>query len=45
MLDDVDLRRNLVDGARRLAGEHDIKKTAVMLKELYESLVAGGISR
>jgi len=45
MLDDVNLRRNLVDGARRLAGEHDIKKTAVMLKELYEFLVAGGISQ
>ena len=45
MLDDERLRRNLVDGARLLAKEHDIKKTAVMLKELYESLVSGGAAR
>jgi len=45
MLDDERLRRNLVDGARLLAKEHDIKKTAIMLKELYESLVSGGAAR
>ncbi len=41
MLDDSSLRSRLVEGARLLAGEHDIKKTAVMLKELYESLTSG----
>lgn len=41
MLDDRSLRSNMVDGARMLAAEHDIKKTALMLKELYEALAAG----
>jgi 1,2-diacylglycerol-3-alpha-glucose alpha-1,2-glucosyltransferase len=42
MLDDDALRGRLADGARLLAAEHDIKKTAVMLKDLYESLASGG---
>ena len=41
MLDDEPLRRRMVSGAAALAEEHDIKKTALMLKELYESLAAG----
>ena len=40
LLDDDRLRSSLVAGARSLAEEHDIRKTAVMLKELYESLAA-----
>ena len=42
ILDDDGLRRLLVDGAKQLASEHDIQKTAVMLKGLYESLASGG---
>ena len=45
MLDNSTLRDQLVSGAARLSMEHDIKKTAVMLKELYESLAAGGRQR
>lgn len=41
MLDDERLRKDLVAGAAALAEEHDIRKTALMLKELYESLAAG----
>lgn len=41
LLDDVSLRTQMAEGAKRLAEEHDIKKTAQMLKELYESLAAG----
>ncbi len=41
LLDDVALRSRLVDGAQELAREHDIKKTAAMLKELYEELASG----
>ena len=42
VLDDPGLRRKLVDGARSLAADHDMKKTALMLKELYETLASGG---
>ncbi len=42
MLDDERLRRDLVKGSADLAAEHDMKRTAGMLKELYESLAAGG---
>lgn len=42
MLADDGLRSRLVDGAKLLAGDHDIKKTALMLKDLYESLASGG---
>jgi len=42
MLDDDALRSKMREGARGLAEEHDIRKTALMLKELYESLAAGG---
>lgn len=42
LLDDSQARSRMIDGARELAAEHDIKKTARMLKELYESLVSGG---
>ncbi len=42
MIDDAGLRKRLVDGASQLASEHDIGKTALMLKELYESLSSGG---
>ncbi len=42
LLDDEGQRRKFVAGARSLAEEHDIKKTALMLKALYESLAAGG---
>jgi 1,2-diacylglycerol-3-alpha-glucose alpha-1,2-glucosyltransferase len=46
IIDDDGLRRRLVDGAGQLADEHDIRKTALMLKELYESLVSrGGTTR
>ncbi len=41
LLDDEALRTKMVDGARRLAAEHDIKITARMLKELYEELAEG----
>jgi len=36
------LRIKIVEGSKQLAAEHDIKRTAQMLKEPYESLVAGG---
>jgi glycosyltransferase involved in cell wall biosynthesis len=42
LLDSSSLRSQLVSGAKKLAEEHDIKKTALMLKELYESLATGG---
>ncbi|OGS42316.1 MAG: hypothetical protein A3K67_06590 [Euryarchaeota archaeon RBG_16_62_10] len=42
LLDDQKTRRKMINGSGLLAAEHDIRKTAVMLKELYESLVAGG---
>ncbi len=42
ILDDPDLRGELQKGAKRLAEEHDMKKTVLMLKELYETLAAGG---
>jgi len=45
LLDDRDLKSRMVGGAKLLASEHDIKKTAVMLKELYESLASGGKAR
>jgi 1,2-diacylglycerol-3-alpha-glucose alpha-1,2-glucosyltransferase len=41
LLDDDQLRGRMVQGARALAEEHDIKKTAAMLKELYEELAKG----
>lgn len=41
ILGDEPLRRKMIAGAASLAEEHDIKKTAQMLKELYESLAAG----
>lgn len=42
LVDDQNARSRMVDGARQLAAEHDIKRTAGMLKELYESLASGG---
>jgi 1,2-diacylglycerol-3-alpha-glucose alpha-1,2-glucosyltransferase len=42
ILDDDGLRTRLVTGAKKLAEEHDMKKTALMLKELYETLASGG---
>lgn len=42
MLDDETLRRDLIRGAAGLAAEHDMKKTAAMLKDLYETLARGG---
>ncbi len=42
ILGDASLRARLSEGARALAAEHDMKKTAVMLKELYEMLASGG---
>lgn len=41
LLDDEQLRRKMADGARSLAEEHDMKRTARMLKELYEGLAKG----
>lgn len=41
LLDDDELRRQMVDGAMRLAAQHDMKITAGMLKELYEQLAEG----
>ncbi len=41
LVDDAQLRGRMVQGARDLAGEHDIRKTAAMLKELYEGLAKG----
>ena len=42
VIDDPILRSGLVSGALGLAAEHDMKKTALMLKELYETLASGG---
>jgi glycosyltransferase involved in cell wall biosynthesis len=42
ILCDASLRGRLSEGARALAADHDMKKTAAMLKELYESLASGG---
>ena len=42
VIDDPILRSGLVSGALGLAAEHDMKKTALMLKELYEILASGG---
>ncbi len=36
------MRIKMVEGSKQLAAEHDIKRTAQMLKEPHESLVAGG---
>ncbi|HEX7391644.1 MAG TPA: glycosyltransferase family 4 protein [Thermoplasmata archaeon] len=41
LLDDGSLRSRMVTGAKRLAEEQDMKKTAAMLKELYENLAGG----
>lgn len=41
LLDDGSLRSRMVAGAKRLAEEQDMKKTAAMLKELYENLAGG----
>jgi len=41
LLDDDSLRSRMAEGARTLAAEHDMKKTALMLKELYEDLASG----
>ncbi len=41
ILDDASLRGKMAAGALRLAEEHDMKKTAQMLKELYEELAGG----
>ncbi len=42
VLDNAGLRSRLVNGAASLAADHDMKKTAQMLKDLYETLAAGG---
>jgi 1,2-diacylglycerol-3-alpha-glucose alpha-1,2-glucosyltransferase len=42
LLDDAGQRDRFIRGAQLLAAEHDIKKTAVMLKDLYEALATGG---
>ncbi len=39
------VRPMVKEGAKLLASEQDMKKTVLMLKELYESLVSGGTSR
>ena len=41
LVDDDSLRMKMIDGARELAEEHDIRKAATMLKELYEELASG----
>jgi 1,2-diacylglycerol-3-alpha-glucose alpha-1,2-glucosyltransferase len=41
LLDDGSMRSRMVTGAKRLAEEQDMKKTAAMLKELYENLAGG----
>jgi len=41
MLDNESVRRRLIGGAGALASENDIRKTALMLKELYERLSRG----
>jgi 1,2-diacylglycerol-3-alpha-glucose alpha-1,2-glucosyltransferase len=43
LLDDEQLRKRMVEGAGALADEHDIRKTAAMLKELYEGLAQGRV--
>jgi len=43
ILDDETLRRRLVQGASVLADKNDIRKTALMLKELYELLARGEV--
>ena len=45
LLDDEKLRTKMIDGAKLLADEQDMKKMVLMLKELYESLAAGGRAR
>jgi len=45
LLDDNALRARMIKGAKLLASEQDMKKTALMLKELYESLASGGQAR
>lgn len=40
LLDDDGLRARMADGAMALAEEHDIRKTATMLKALYEELAS-----
>lgn len=41
VLDDEALRRRMSTGAQALAEEHDIRRTAGLLKALYEELVEG----
>lgn len=43
MLDSAILRDKMRHGAQLLAEEHDIKKTAAMLKDLYEDLAKGRV--
>lgn len=43
LIDDAPLRARMAEGARSLAEEHDMKKTALMLKELYEEMASGGV--
>lgn len=45
LLDDRGMRSKMVAGAKQLASEQDMKKTVLMLKELYESLASGGQAR
>ena len=42
LLDDPRLRQKMVEGSAALAEAHDIKKTAMMLIQLYETLKEGG---
>ncbi|HIH01130.1 TPA: glycosyltransferase family 4 protein [Thermoplasmata archaeon] len=41
LVDDDALRAKMIEGAVKLAAEHDMKITARMLKELYEELAEG----
>jgi len=41
LLDDADLRKRMSEGAIGLAEEHDMRKTAAKLKELYDELAEG----
>jgi 1,2-diacylglycerol-3-alpha-glucose alpha-1,2-glucosyltransferase len=41
LLDDDGLRRRMVEGAAELAEEHDIRKCAQMLKDLYIEMASG----
>ncbi len=43
LIDDQGLRSTMAEGARSLAQEHDMKKTALMLKELYEGMAEGRV--